>query len=108
MNKLKDMIKNHGLDRQILFLLIVVFFFSTAMTWVELDTSVDHQKNVDILRNRVKQEAMISHSDSYPDLNLEELNPYISVRQTDGMVFGGALLVVIIISGVIANIKHVY
>ena len=108
MTNLKNFIKNNGLNRQILFLLIIVFFFSTAMTWVELDTSIDHQKNVDILRNKVKQEALISRNGPNPDVNLEDLNPSISVRQTDGMVFGGALLVVIIVGGVVANIKQGY
>ncbi len=108
MNKLKSFIKNNGLSRQLLFVLIIVFFFSSAMTWVELDTSIDHQKNVDILRDRVKQEALISRNGPNSNINLEDLNPSISIRQTDGMVFGGALLVVIIVGGVVANIKQEY
>lgn len=85
--------------------LFVALFFSTAMTWVEMDPGVDHQKNVDLLRMKTHQAAIAVSSNETEEMNEVKLLPARSDRQTDGIVFGSALLVVIIIGGVIVKIR---
>ena len=94
------------INRQLLLVVFVALFFSTAMTWVELDPSVDHQKNVEILRQNsnitITEGSIKPHGN-----NQNDLFPMSSPRQTDGIVFGSALLLIIIVGGVIVNIRNI-
>ncbi|MBW6473986.1 MAG: hypothetical protein K0B14_12730 [Anaerolineaceae bacterium] len=92
-------------NRHLLLAIFVALFFSTAMTWVEMDPVVDHQKNVDLLRMKTQQGAITDSSNESQGMKEIELLPARRDRQTDGIVFGSALLVVIIIGGVIVNIR---
>jgi hypothetical protein len=85
--------------------IFVALFFSTAMTWVEMDPVVDHQKNVDLLRTKTQQGIIADSTYKSQGANEIVLLPARRDRQTDGIVFGSALLVVIIIGGVIVNIR---
>jgi len=103
----KSKIKKPGwLNRHLLFVVFIALFFSTAMTWVEMDPVVDHQKNVDLLRIKTKQETAIESTFDSQEKIETEILPVMHGRQTDGIVFGSALLVVIIMGGVIANIRN--
>lgn len=94
-------------NRHILFVIFVAFFFSSAMTWVEMDPVVDHQKNVDLLRVKTHQTADTASTNDTQMTKETEILPARNNRQTDGIVFGSALLVVIVIGGVIVNIRGV-
>lgn len=92
-------------NRHLLLAVFVALFFSTAMTWVEMDPYVDHQKNVDQLRMKTQLGSNIETKNDYQE-KIESVSLLAKRgRQTDGIVFGSALLVVIIIGGVIANIR---
>lgn len=82
---------------------IVALFFSLSMTWVEMDPAMDHQKNVDSLRLKM-QNASNSELSIQSEISLEPISETRN-RQTDGIVFGSSLLVVIIIGGIVANIR---
>jgi len=102
-----NMNKPGWLNRHLLFVIFVALFFSSAMAWVEMDPVVDHQKNVDLLRMKTQQ-ATATDSTNYSQMTKEiEILPARRDRQTDGIVFGSALLAVIIIGGVIVNIRGV-
>ncbi len=94
------------MNRHLLLAVFVALFFTMAMTWVEMDPFVDHQRNVDFLR----QNSQPVNSESTTGVvNLDQAN-LVSMnfgRQTDGLVFGSALLVVIIVGGVIINIRNI-
>lgn len=93
-------------NRQLLLVVFVALFFSTAMTWVELASNVDHQKNVDILRQN-SNITTLEDSNVTDENNQNDLLPMSSPRQTDGIVFGSALLLIIIVGGVIVNIRNI-
>jgi hypothetical protein len=105
MTKKSKVDKPGWFNPHLLLALFVALFFSTAMTWVEMDPMVDHQKNVDLLRMKTQLVAIADSSNEAQDLNEIKLLPARRDRQTDGIVFGSALLVVIIIGGVIVNIR---
>lgn len=84
-------------------MLFVALFFSLSMTWVEMDPVMDHQKNVDILRGRIQKSSIVENV-LESELN-SELIPEKRNRQTDGIIFGSALLAMIIIGGIMANIR---
>ncbi len=94
-------------NTHLLLALFVALFFSTAMTWVEMDPVVDHQKNVDLLRIQKQQATMAASINESQEMKEKQLLPARRDRQTDGIVFGSALLVLIIIGGVIINIRDV-
>lgn len=97
-------IKSAWLYRPLFLAIFVALFFSLSMTWVELDPVMDHQKTVEMLRSNQGQTI---NSDDLTDTN--DNLPLVSqkrVRHTDGIIFGSSLLVVIIIGGVLANIRN--
>ncbi|HSM23994.1 MAG TPA: hypothetical protein VK856_03945 [Anaerolineaceae bacterium] len=102
---MKKFTNTSGFHRQIILAIFVALFFSLSMTWVELDPVIDHQRNVDILRSNQQQRL---NSDQFSATSGETviINEQ-RVRQMDGIIFGSALLVIIIIGGVIANIRNV-
>lgn len=105
MTKKSKIIKPGWINHHLLLAIFVALFFSIAMTWVEMDPVVDHQKNVDLLRTKTQLGIIADSSNENQGTNDIELLPARRDRQTDGIVFGSALLVVIIIGGVIVNIK---
>lgn len=100
-------IKPAWFNRHLLFVIFVALFFSSAMTWVEMDPVNDHQKNVDLLRMKTQQAAVTDSTNDSQMTKEIEILPARRDRQTDGIVFGSALLAVIIIGGVIVNIRGV-
>lgn len=104
MREKRKNIKSGWLYRQLILAIFVALFFSLSMTWVELDPVMDHQKNVEILRS---DQLQTYSSDDFNDMSGEyHLVSQGRVRQTDGIVFGASLLIVIIIGGVVANIRN--
>lgn len=101
MIKRKITFKPRWLNRPLYFVLFVALFFSLSMTWVEMDPVMDHQKNVDILRGRIQKSSIVENV-LESELN-SELIPEKRNRQTDGIIFGSALLAMIIIGGIMAN-----
>ena len=101
---MKKIANTNRFHRQIILAIFVALFFSLSMTWVELDPVMDHQKNVDILRlnQQLAQnpDQLMTNSSNYEIISEQR------VRHMDGIVFGSALLVIIIIGGVIANIRN--
>jgi hypothetical protein len=96
--------KSGWLYRQLVLAIIVALFFSLSMTWVELDPVMDHQKNVEMLRS---DQGRTLINDGLNDKSDEiQLVSQRNVRHTDGLVFGASLLVIIIIGGVVANIRN--
>jgi len=106
MIKKSKIVKPGWFNRHLLFAILIALFFSTAMTWVEMDPAVDHQKNVDLLRMKIQQEAVTESTIDSQELNEIEILPARRDRQTDGIFFGSALIVVILIAGVIANLRN--
>ena len=106
MIKKSKIVKPGWFNRHLLFAILIALFFSTAMTWVEMDPAVDHQKNVDLLRMKAQQEAVTESTIDSQELNETEILPARRDRQTDGIVFGSALIVVILMAGVIANLRN--
>ncbi len=104
MREKRKNIKSSWLYRQLILAILVALFFSLSMTWVELDPAIDHQKNVERLRSN--QGQTFSSSDLIDKSVEVHLVSQGRVRQTDGIVFGASLLVVIIIGGVVANIRN--
>ncbi len=104
MREKRKNIKSGWLYRQLILAMIVALFFSLSMTWVELDPVMDHQKNVEILRSEKGQ--TFSNDDFNEMIGEHHLASQGRVRHTDGIVFGASLLVVIIIGGVVANIRN--
>ena len=105
MIKKSKIFKPGWFNRHLLLALFVALFFSTAMTWVEMDPVVDHQKNVDLLRMKTQQGGITESTNDSQEMNETEILPATRDRQTDGIVFGSVLLAVIIIGGVIVNTK---
>ena len=101
---MKKLTITNGFHRQIILAIFVALFFSLSMTWVELDPVIDHQRNVDTLRFNQQQ---LQNPEQFSVTSGETviINEH-RVRQMDGIIFGSALLVVIIIGGVIANIRN--
>jgi hypothetical protein len=107
MIKKSRIIKPAWFNHQLLFVIFVALFFSFAMTWVEMDPVVDHQKNVDLLRMKTQQAVVTDSTNDSQKIKEIEILPARRDRQTDGIVLGSALLAVIIIGGVIVNIRDV-
>jgi len=95
--------KPRWLNHQLVMVFFVALFFSLSMTWVEMDPALDHQKNVDNLRIKM-QNASNSELSIQSEISLEPIYETRN-RQTDGIVFGSSMLVVIIIGGIVANIR---
>jgi hypothetical protein len=106
MIKKSKIVKPGWFNRHLLFAILIALFFSTAMTWVEMDPAVDHQKNVDLLRMKTQQGAVNQSTIDSQEVNETEILPARRDRQTDGIVFGSALIVVILMAGVIANLRN--
>lgn len=102
---MKKIINTNGFHRPIILAIFVALFFSLSMTWVELDPVIDHQRNVDIIRSN-QQQLLNPGQFSATSGEIAIINEQ-GVRQMDGIIFGSALLVIIIIGGVIANIRNV-
>lgn len=94
--------KSGFLHRQLFLVIFVALFFSLSMTWVELDPVIDHQKNVEILRSDPLE---IYGNENLPNNSTELVVSEKRVRHTDGIVFGSSILLVIIVGGVLANIR---
>ncbi|PKO06031.1 MAG: hypothetical protein CVU41_07915 [Chloroflexi bacterium HGW-Chloroflexi-3] len=94
-------------NRYLLFVIFVALFFSSAMTWVEMDPVIDHQKNVDFLRMKTQQGTVTDSTNDSQKTKEIEILPARRDRQTDGIVFGSAFLAVIIIGGVIVNLRGI-
>lgn len=105
MIKKSKIFKPGWLNRHLLLAIFVALFFSTAMTWVEMDPVVDHQKNVDLLRMKTQPGANTESTNDSQEKNESEILPARRDRQTDGIIFGSALLTIIILGGVIVNIR---
>lgn len=100
-------IKNNSSNwfyRPLLLVIFVALFFSLSMTWVEMDPINDHQKNLEILRSNQTQLKEIEN-DNVVETQGTTIVHKTRVRHTDGIVFGSSVLVVIIVGGVIANIR---
>ena len=103
MIKILNSFKPSWLNRPLFLVLFVALFFSLSMTWVEMDPVMDHQENVDILREKMKYSSAVEN-----DLETElhsDLIPATTNRQTDGIIFGSALMAMIVIGGIMAKIR---
>lgn len=101
-NKIKNK-KSSWFYRPLFLAIFVALFFSLSMTWVELDPVIDHQRNVEILRSG--QAQIQEYETDEEKLSENAIHYEKRVRHTDGIVFGSSLLVVIIVGGVMANIR---
>jgi len=107
MKRLFNLLRTGWVGRYLLFAVFIAIFFSSAMTWVDLDPLTNHQMNVDLLRHKKVHDEATCTNIKIHEMELEQSQLAIGNRQTDGIVFGSAVLVVIIVGGVVTNIRRI-
>ena len=95
--------KPDWINRQLLMVLLVSLLFSMAMIKVDMAPGLEPKRIEKINSTNVQQEnesAANSIIQSKDDKSIENRN-----RQTDGILFGSSMLVLIIMGGVMMNIR---